>query len=267
MNRGYIKVWRKIIDAGWLKNHKLCAFWLWCLLKATHKEFDVIVGCQSVHLMPGDFVFGRKVASKDLAMSEQSIRTLLDFLKTTQNLTIKTTNKFSVISITNWDTYQLNENEINQQINQPLTNKQPTTNHKQEYKNNNTKEYTKEFLDFYTAYPNKKEKPAAFKAWQKLNTKRPLLETIIEAINKQIAWRKNANGEFRPEWKNPATWLNKGCWDDECKSTGGNNGTNHGTFRKQIRTERDAINEAACDEADRIAKDYYAKHASTDGHT
>jgi hypothetical protein len=51
------------------------------------------------------------------------------------------------------------------------------------------------------------------------------------------------------------------------ETRGGNNGSGNATFTRKIRTERDAINEAACDEADRIARDYYAKHASTDGNT
>ena len=217
MNRGFIKVWRKTVDAGWLQNHKLCAFWLWCLLKATHKEYDLIIGCQQVHLMPGDFVFGLNKASEELAMSIRSIRTIINFLKKSQNLTIKTTNKFSIISIVNWDIYQQTETTIDKQNDKPPTSYRQATDNKQEHKNIRTKEYTKEFLDFYSAYPNKKEKPAAFKAWEKLNGQRPPLETILTAINKQIEWRKNANGEFRPEWKNPATWLNKGCWDDEVK--------------------------------------------------
>jgi len=134
MQRGYIKVWRKTIDSGWLQNHKLCSFWLWCLLKATHQEYNQIVGCQTVHLMPGEFVFGRKVAAKELKMSEQEIRTLVDSMRKRKNLTIKSTNKFSIISIVNWETYQDQETIDNQQINQPLTNNQPTTNHKQECK-------------------------------------------------------------------------------------------------------------------------------------
>ncbi len=147
-------------------------------------------------------------------MSEQSIRTLLDFLKTTQNLTIKTTNKFSVISITNWNTYQLNENEINQQINQPLTNKQPTTNHKQEYKNNNTKEYTKEFLDFYSAYPKHIGKEPAWKAWKKANGNMPPIDDLILKINEQKKmenWIKD-DGKYIPH---PATWINQKRWEDE----------------------------------------------------
>jgi hypothetical protein len=267
MNRGYIKVWRKIIEAGWLQNHKLCAFWLWCLLKASHKEYDLVVGCQQVHLMPGSFVFGRKAASKELRMSEQQIRTLLDFLKTSQNITIKTTNKFSIISIVNWDIYQTEENEINQQSNQPLTNNQPTTNHKQEckeYKNINNNIYSDDFLKFYSLYPNKKEKPAAYKSWQKLSKTRPPLQTILDAIQKQIDWRKNANGAFRPEWKNPATWLNKGCWDDECKE-GGNYGT--GTVKKRIWSERDAINSEAGDLAEIAARKFTDKLKAAAGDT
>ena len=79
--------------------------------------------------------------------------------------------------------------------------------------------YSVDFSLFYKAYPNKKEPMAAWKAWKKLNGKRPPIETILEAIKKQIEWRKNSNGEFRPEWKHPATWLNKGCWDDEITHT------------------------------------------------
>jgi hypothetical protein len=79
------------------------------------------------------------------------------------------------------------------------------------------KEYSDEFLFFWKTYPSKVEKKYAYKCWKKLNGKRPDIETIILAIKNQIEWREKSNGEFRPDWKNPATWLNKGCWDDELK--------------------------------------------------
>jgi hypothetical protein len=134
MRQGYIKLWRKSLDAGWLKNHKLWVFWSYCLMKATYKECDVIIGLQTISLNPGQFIFGRKKAALETKLSEQEIRSIMDFLKKAGNLTIKTTNKFSIISIVNWDTYQGDEIENNQQSNKPLTNKQPTTNHIQEYK-------------------------------------------------------------------------------------------------------------------------------------
>ncbi len=45
----------------------------------------------------------------------------------------------------------------------------------------------------------------------------PLLKPAVEA---QIAWRQNANGEFRPAWKNFTTWINKRCWEQEMPKNG-----------------------------------------------
>lgn len=125
MYPGWVKVYRKVIQSCWLTNHKLWAFWTWCLLKAAHREHTVIVGHQSVNLLPGQFVFGRKQAAYELCQSEQSIRTHLKFLqKVERNITIQTTNKFSIISIINWDAYQGDNDGINHQGNQlPTTNK------------------------------------------------------------------------------------------------------------------------------------------------
>jgi len=89
-----------------------------------------MVGYQIVELKPGQFVFGRKTAAIELGMSEQSTRTCLQHLKDFKNIAIKTTNKFSIISIINWDRYQQTESQINQQVTnkQPASNQQVTTN-------------------------------------------------------------------------------------------------------------------------------------------
>lgn len=127
MNRGYVHLWRKSLDAGWIKNHKLWALWTWCLMKATHREFDAIVGSQTVHLLPGQFVTGLRVIAEETGLTIQETRTALAFLKNAGNLTIKTTNKYSIITIVNWPTYQPVESENNTQNNKPLTNEQQHT--------------------------------------------------------------------------------------------------------------------------------------------
>lgn len=128
-DEGYIKLYRKALDKGWLKNHSLWAFWSWCLLKATYTERDVIVGLQKVHLYPGQFIFGRKSAAAEIALSEQQIRTLLNFcVNIEQNLTIKSTSKFSIITIVNWDDYQGSENISTNKPTTEITNDQPATN-------------------------------------------------------------------------------------------------------------------------------------------
>lgn len=155
MNRGYVLTWRKTLDSGWLRNHKLWAFWSYCLLKATHREFDAIVGLQVVHLLPGQFIFGRKVASKETGLTEQEIRTVIAFLIKAGNLTIKTTNKFSIITIVNWHIYQPKPFENNQQINQQLTNKEPHTITK-EHKNNNISSEIRDVLSHLNLQTGKK---------------------------------------------------------------------------------------------------------------
>ncbi len=128
MNRGYVRLWRKSLDAGWIKNHKLWAFWTWCLLKASHKEFDAIVGLQKVNLFPGQFVFGLKKAAEETGLTIREIRTIVDFLKKSGNLTIKTTNKFSVITIVNWHIYQDDEFQNDTQNDKQRANKWQHTN-------------------------------------------------------------------------------------------------------------------------------------------
>lgn len=129
---GWIKLWRKSINSGLMRNPHLWTFWCWCLMKATHKEIKQRVGFQEISLLPGQFIFGRKSAAEELAFGEQTIRTCMGALKSTSNLTIKVTSKFSIVTISNWSTYQNGLNETNQQsnhqTNQPLTSNQPATN-------------------------------------------------------------------------------------------------------------------------------------------
>ncbi len=124
---GWIKLYRQLITNGWLKNHNVCIFWIYCLLKAVHEPTKAIVGFQEVNLEPGQFIFGRKKAAAETGLSERETRTALGSLVTRQNLTIKTTNKFSIVSIVNWNTYQDSKNGNDQQNDQHSTSKRPHT--------------------------------------------------------------------------------------------------------------------------------------------
>jgi len=81
---------------------------------------------------------------------------------------------------------------------------------------NKKNKYSDDFLSFWKLYPNKSgSKKTAFDNWNKLNGTRPPIETILDAINKQIEWRKNANGKFRPEWKALERWIKNQMWEAE----------------------------------------------------
>ncbi|MEO8679239.1 MAG: DUF1376 domain-containing protein [Vicinamibacterales bacterium] len=70
------------------------------------------------------------------------------------------------------------------------------------------------FRRFWAIYPNRKAKGEALKAWQKRNPSEAMTEIIIAAVERQKLWpdwTKNS-GQFIPH---PATWLNRGSWEDE----------------------------------------------------
>lgn len=71
-----------------------------------------------------------------------------------------------------------------------------------------------DFERFWKAYPVKKAKQQALKAWNKIKPDQQLVETIIAAVEKQKKWADwtKDNGQYIPY---PSTWLNQGRWDDE----------------------------------------------------
>ena len=130
MNSGYIKIWRKSIENGWLQNSKLWAFWCYCLIRASHKEITVTIGLQRVELKPGQFIFGRIRASKDLKINTSSIYRIVKFLVSNGNITVKSNNKFSIITVMNWGIYQGDKTSNEHQANIKRT----SSEHKQECK-------------------------------------------------------------------------------------------------------------------------------------
>ena len=119
---GYIKLYRKLIQWGWCQDNIVKSLFLHCLLMASFKEFDWM----GQKMNPGQFITSRKNLAKDLGFSEMQIRTALKKLESTKEITIETTNKYTVITVMNWDNYQSDNDFNNQDFNQQITNKQPT---------------------------------------------------------------------------------------------------------------------------------------------
>ncbi len=83
-------------------------------------------------------------------------------------------------------------------------------------------EYSKYFLEFWKAYPLKKGKGAAYKAWLNSDIQDNVGQAeIIVSINQQTTEkaRLKADNKFCPEWPHPATWLNQRRWEDETTMT------------------------------------------------
>lgn len=144
--QGYIGLHRKLMENPVWSDPNYLKLWIYCLFKASHKEHDQLLGNQIVKIERGQFVTGRKVLAADMnkgvkpdqMLSEKSWERYLKNLEKWQMLTIKVTNKYSVVTIDNYDIYQSSGGQVDQVVDQQLTNKSPATD-QQLTTNNNVK--------------------------------------------------------------------------------------------------------------------------------
>ena len=185
-------------------------------MKASHKKTKVIVGYQEVDLEPGQFVFGRKKAAKDLKMSERSIRTCLDFLKNAGNLASKPTNKFTIITVCNWGIYQNVEKEERPTNDQQLTNKRPTTDHIQEYKER--KNIKKK--DIYMRFGENQKVLLTYSQVKKLVQRygKPFTKKCIEKLDNGIA---SKGYKYKSHYAAINSWVVRAVKEDEEKENKG----------------------------------------------
>ena len=181
---GWIQLHRKFIDWEWYSDHHTSRLFIHCLLLANHKDRK----WRGIDIKRGSFITSREKLAAGTGLSVQSIRTSLNRLKSTNEITSKTTSKHTIVTICNYDTYQSSEVSANQQnnqqsnpsSNQQVTNKQPasnqqvtTTNNDNNINNDNNdkKEEVYTFDQFWVDYNKKFNKPSAKRSFDRLSKK------------------------------------------------------------------------------------------------
>ena len=117
---GWIKIHRKFLDWQWFKKPEAVQLFIYMLLKANHKDGN----WQGHEIKKGQFITSAQTISNDTKLSLQVVRTLLKKFELTNEIIVKSTNKFTMLTICKYECYQDESNTINKQ----LTNKQQTTN-------------------------------------------------------------------------------------------------------------------------------------------
>lgn len=243
MHRGFIRLWRKTADsqsASRGANH--IAMMAWLLMQANWSEKFV----NGIRIDRGQLLTSVAKLSAELRISVQSVRTVLHNLTTDGFLTIKSTNKYSVITICNFNTYQVDEN-TDQQTNQQTSNKQATNKQQQQYNNKNNKnnyniynntvpndadlqckdlfradESVFPFDEFWNAYGKKVDRAKCERMYAKI--KEDDRAKIKTHVPKYVA--STPDVQYR---KNPQTYLNGKCWNDEIIAQQQNNWQNNTT--------------------------------------
>lgn len=198
------------------RSRKLWALWTYLLMEATHKKIHVFTnqtGTQMVQLLPGQYITGRKALAQELRMSERNIRTCLKALVDDEKVTIKSTNRYSIITIVNWHIYQSDEEKAASKtpINRPASDQQVTT--KQEHKNiRNTKKEPSGLPDKGQKVKDEIEKCVQFLYESKIfegaptfvNTMRKHKKNDKAILHALIRIRQRANREPFPD--NKTAW-------------------------------------------------------------
>lgn len=209
---GFIKLHRKFIEWEWYTDNNVKILFLHLLLSVNHKDNK----WRGQLIKKGSFITSYEKLAIATNLTIQQIRTALNKLKSTGEITYKSTSLNSIITINNWDEYQENNKQNNKQITneQQTNNKRITTNKNDKNDKNNICAF---FSEFYMAYPKKKSKQAAERAF---NTaiKKVSFEKIMQGLKayKEDIKKKQTQEQYI---KYPATWLNQECWDDDYTTT------------------------------------------------
>lgn len=213
---GWIKVHRQILEWEWYSDNNCFRLFIHLLLKANHKERRF----KGIELEIGSIVTSRDILSKETGLTGQQIRTALNKLISTNEITSVSSSQGTIIQVVNYEKYQVSTNEITNE--QPTNNQRVTTN-----KNVKNKEEKKNTFSFYDSMVSFGFEEQLVKDWLQVRKVKKATNTetafngFIREVNKnenspnfilKNCVERNWSG-FKSEWlPKEVTVENSFCW-------------------------------------------------------
>lgn len=132
-NNGYIKIYRTLTQWRWYKDANTFRLFLHLLMTANYKDMDF----ENTTIPRGAKVTSITALADELSLSPQMVRTSIAKLISTGEITKRSTTKYTVLSVVNYEKYQP---KTSRATNNQQTNNKPITNEQQqekEYKEGN----------------------------------------------------------------------------------------------------------------------------------
>ncbi|SYX85932.1 hypothetical protein [Paenibacillus alvei] len=185
---GWIKLHRKTLENPMVcKDSDYFSVWMYLLLNATHKEYQVMFSGERITLRPGQLITGRKTIAEKFNIHESKVQRILKSFEIEQQIEQQVSNKNRLISILSWADYQESEQQNEQQLNnkRTTTEQQVNTNknvkNKENEKNVKKKESKDKTFSAYTSNAALSETLESFVEFRK-KIKKPMTEKAVSLL-------------------------------------------------------------------------------------
>ena len=99
---GHILLHRKILKWEWFTDQSTCKLFIYCILRANWQKARF----RGTEIERGEFITSLETLKNELGLSVRNIRTALDHLKNTGEISEKVFKNFRIIRVNNYDKYQ-----------------------------------------------------------------------------------------------------------------------------------------------------------------
>jgi hypothetical protein len=226
---GWVKLHRGIFDHWIASDPDYFCVWLRMLTDANFEDKKHLFNGSLIEIKRGQIIFGLEAWSAKTGVSISKLRRLLDMLEKDKMISRQKTNKYSLISITNYATYQ---DDDRQTASKPQADDKQTAIPK-ELKNIRSKEdntlvdsgespaekvdfVSKEFDRFWRNYPTKKAKKPALSAFRSLvkNKRESQVKFYVDMI---LNYHLDCIARLEPgaDALHAATLINQKRWEDD----------------------------------------------------
>ena len=188
----WIKLHRKFDEWEWFNISEMVHLYIYLILNANCADGN----WRGIEIKRGQILTGLYSLRFKTKISVSKLRTCLKRLEKTGEIDIQTTNKYSIITICNYETYQSSRQTNRTQPDKQIANKSQTNRNKQEYKNkknnkevfinevNSFNEYPENMLEDFIRYWSEPNKSGRMK-WE--------LQKTWDTNLRLITWSKRSN--------------------------------------------------------------------------
>lgn len=119
---GYIWIYRKLLDWEWFREPNTLQLFICLILRANWSDSK----WKGIDVKRGQLITSVASLCEATGQTPRSIRTGINRLKSTGEVTIKTTNKYSLVTVENWALYQPDKDETTNKTTSTTTNERQT---------------------------------------------------------------------------------------------------------------------------------------------